>query len=219
MPAKGDRPAGPCLGGKTGATSPPGGWPENLVAAARAADVTDPRVLEAIRHTPGRRSCRLATPPGPIMTRPSPISRHQVTTRPSSSAAIIAAPALTGTEEGLRARCRAWLPGRAAGRPGGQHRHQAGPGRAGAPQLGRPRRRGMSPCTRRSRTAAAGADRDGGELAGNRAAVDQGPLSARSCGGAPASHGLQAGHRTLPEQPRSPRVGGRGRRDLPAAAW
>ena len=53
MPAKGDRPAGPCLGGKTGATSPPGGWPENLVAAARAADVTDPRVLDAIGTPPG----------------------------------------------------------------------------------------------------------------------------------------------------------------------
>ena len=73
--------------------------PENLVVAARAVGVTDLRVLDAIWRTPGRRSCRSATPPRPMMTRPSPISRHQVTIRPSPSAAIIAALGLTGTEE------------------------------------------------------------------------------------------------------------------------
>ena len=73
--------------------------PENLVVAARAVGVTDLRVLTAIWRSPGRRSCRSATPPGPMMTRPSPISRHQVSIRPSPSAAIIAALGLTGTEE------------------------------------------------------------------------------------------------------------------------
>ena len=152
MPAKGDRPAGPCLGGKTGATSPPGARPENLVAAARAAGVTDPRALEAIRYTPGRLSCRPALHQG-ARQRAHPPPRHQVITQPSLPTVMIAAPALTGTE-GLRARCRAWLPGRAAGRPGGQHRHLAGPGRAGAPQPGRARhRQRRGPGRRRNRGA------------------------------------------------------------------
>ena len=73
--------------------------PDNLVVAARAAGVTDPRVLEAIRRTP-----RAAFVPGAYVTRanddaPIPIPHHQVTTQPSLSARIIAALGLTGTEE------------------------------------------------------------------------------------------------------------------------
>ena len=75
--------------------------PEELVTAARAAGVTDPRVLDAIRHTP-----RAAFVPTAYVTRayddgPIPIPHHQVTTQPSLSAAMIAALGLTGVEEVL----------------------------------------------------------------------------------------------------------------------
>jgi protein-L-isoaspartate(D-aspartate) O-methyltransferase len=75
--------------------------PENLAAAARAAGVTDRRVLEAIRRMP-----RTAFVPVTYITRayddaPIPIPCHQVTTQPSLSAAMIAALGLTGTEEVL----------------------------------------------------------------------------------------------------------------------
>jgi protein-L-isoaspartate(D-aspartate) O-methyltransferase len=75
--------------------------PENLVAAARAAGVTDARVLEAIRRTP-----RTAFVPAVRVTwayddAPIAIPHHQVTTQPSLSAAMIAALSLTGTEEVL----------------------------------------------------------------------------------------------------------------------
>jgi protein-L-isoaspartate(D-aspartate) O-methyltransferase len=75
--------------------------PENLVAAAQAAGVTDRRVLEAIRRTP-----RTAFVPVTYITRayddaPIPIPCHQVTTQPSLSAAMIAALGLTGTEKVL----------------------------------------------------------------------------------------------------------------------
>jgi Protein-L-isoaspartate(D-aspartate) O-methyltransferase (PCMT) len=71
--------------------------PENLAAAARAVDVTDPRVLEAIRRMP-----RAAFVPAAYVTRayddaPIPIPHQQVTTQPSLSAAMIAALGLTGT--------------------------------------------------------------------------------------------------------------------------
>ena len=73
--------------------------PQDLAAVARAAGVTDPRVLEAIRRTP-----RAAFVPAGYVTRayddaPIPIPHHQVTTQPSLSARIIAALGLTGTEE------------------------------------------------------------------------------------------------------------------------
>ena len=73
--------------------------PDNLVVAARAVGVTDPRVLEAIRRTP-----RAAFVPAAYVTRanddaPIPIPHHQVTTQPSLPARIIAAVGLTGTEE------------------------------------------------------------------------------------------------------------------------
>ncbi len=73
--------------------------PDNLIVAARAAEVTDPRVLEAVRCTP-----RAAFVPDAYVTRayddaPIPIPHHQVTTQPSLSARIIAALGLTGAEE------------------------------------------------------------------------------------------------------------------------
>ena len=73
--------------------------PDNLVVAARAVGVTDPRVLEVIRCTP-----RAAFVPTAYVTRayddaPIPIPHRQVTTQPSLSAAIIAALGLTGAEE------------------------------------------------------------------------------------------------------------------------
>jgi protein-L-isoaspartate(D-aspartate) O-methyltransferase len=65
--------------------------PENLVVAARVADVTDARVLQATRRTP-----RAAFAPEAYAFRacddaPIPIPCHQVTTQPSLSAAMIAA--------------------------------------------------------------------------------------------------------------------------------
>lgn len=78
-----------------------GAGPKELVAAARAVGVTDPRVLGAIRSTP-----RAAFVPAAHVWRayddaPIPIPHHQVTTQPSLSAAMIAALGLTGVEEVL----------------------------------------------------------------------------------------------------------------------
>jgi len=94
--------------------------PQDLVVAARAAGVTDSRVLEAIRHTP-----RAAFVPAAYITRayddaPVPIPHQQVTTQPSLSAAMIAALGLTGTEEvfevgtgyGYQTALLAWLAAR-----------------------------------------------------------------------------------------------------------
>lgn len=74
---------------------------ENLVTAAQAMGVTDPRVLDAIRHTP-----RAEFVPAAYVTRayddgPIPIPHDQVTTQPSLSAAMIGALALTGTQQVL----------------------------------------------------------------------------------------------------------------------
>ena len=87
--------------------------PQDLVVAARAAGVTDSRVLEAIRHTP-----RAAFVPAAYITRayddaPIPIPHQQVTTQPSLSAAMIAALGLTGTEEVFEVGTGLWLPGQA----------------------------------------------------------------------------------------------------------
>jgi protein-L-isoaspartate(D-aspartate) O-methyltransferase len=73
--------------------------PEKLAVAARAAGVTDARVLEAIRRTP-----RAAFVPGAYASRayddaPVPIPQGQVTTQPSLSAVMIAALRLTGAEK------------------------------------------------------------------------------------------------------------------------
>jgi protein-L-isoaspartate(D-aspartate) O-methyltransferase len=75
--------------------------PEELVAAAWAVGITDPRVLDAIRRTP-----RAAFVPAAHVWRayddgPIPIPHHQVTTQPSLSAAMIAALGLTGAEKVL----------------------------------------------------------------------------------------------------------------------
>ena len=75
--------------------------PEQLVVAARAAGVTDHRMLEAIGRTP-----RAAFVPGAYASRayddaPVPIPHGQVTTQPSLSAAMIAALGLSGAEEVL----------------------------------------------------------------------------------------------------------------------
>ena len=70
--------------------------PENLAAAARGADVTDPRVLETVGH-----ALRAAFVPAAYVTRAyddAPIPHQQVTIQPSLSPAIIAARGLTGAE-------------------------------------------------------------------------------------------------------------------------
>ena len=75
--------------------------PEKLAAAARAAGVADPLVLDAIRHTP-----RAAFVPAACADRayddgPVPIPHHQVTTQPSLCATMIAALRLDGTQQVL----------------------------------------------------------------------------------------------------------------------
>jgi protein-L-isoaspartate(D-aspartate) O-methyltransferase len=75
--------------------------PEKLAAAARAAGVADPLVLDAMRHTP-----RAAFVPAAYADRayhdgPVPIPRHQVTTQPSLSATMIEALRLDGTQQVL----------------------------------------------------------------------------------------------------------------------
>jgi protein-L-isoaspartate(D-aspartate) O-methyltransferase len=75
--------------------------PEKLAAAARAAGLADPLVLDAMRHTP-----RAAFVPAAYADRayddgPVPIPHHQVTTQPSLCAAMIAALRLDGTQQVL----------------------------------------------------------------------------------------------------------------------
>jgi len=75
--------------------------PEKLVAAARAAGVADPLVLDAMRRT-----TRAAFVPAAYADRayddgPVPIPRHQVTTQPSLCATMIAALRLDGTQQVL----------------------------------------------------------------------------------------------------------------------
>jgi protein-L-isoaspartate(D-aspartate) O-methyltransferase len=75
--------------------------PEKLAAAARAAGVADPLVLDAMRRTP-----RAAFVPAAYADRayddcPVPLPRHQVTTQPSLCATMIAALRLDGTQQVL----------------------------------------------------------------------------------------------------------------------
>jgi protein-L-isoaspartate(D-aspartate) O-methyltransferase len=77
------------------------GTPEDLVRAARAFGVRDPRLLAAIRETPragfvpsGRAACAYADSP-------IPIAHGQVTTQPSLVAAVVEALDLTGGESVL----------------------------------------------------------------------------------------------------------------------
>ncbi len=75
--------------------------PEKLAAAARAAGITDPRVLDAIRCTPRAAFVPAAHAGRAYDDGPIPIPHHQVTTQPSLSAAMIAALRLAGTEQVL----------------------------------------------------------------------------------------------------------------------
>jgi protein-L-isoaspartate(D-aspartate) O-methyltransferase len=75
--------------------------PESLVAAARAGDVQDAHVLEALRSVPRA----LFVPPSQIDRAyddvPLPIAHAQVTTQPSLVARMVEALALTGSERVL----------------------------------------------------------------------------------------------------------------------
>ena len=78
-----------------------GAGPEKLAAAARAAGVADPLVLDAMRRTP-----RAAFVPAACADRayddgPVPIPHHQVTTQPSLCAMMIAVLRLDGTQQVL----------------------------------------------------------------------------------------------------------------------
>src|SRR6516225_7937523 len=80
-------------GGETG--------PEKLAAAAEAAGVADPRVLDAMRRTPRAKFVPAAHANRAYDDVPVPIPHDQVTTQPSLSAAMIAALRLAGTERVL----------------------------------------------------------------------------------------------------------------------
>jgi len=74
---------------------------EKLAAAARAAGVADPLVLDAMRHTPRAAFVPAAYAGRAYQDRPVPIPRHQVTTQPSLCATMIAALRLDGTQQVL----------------------------------------------------------------------------------------------------------------------
>ena len=80
-------------GGETG--------PEKLAAAAEAAGVADPRVLDAMRRTPRAEFVPAAYANRAYDDVPVPVPHDQVTTQPSLSAAMIAALRLAGTERVL----------------------------------------------------------------------------------------------------------------------
>jgi len=75
--------------------------PEKLAAAARAADVADPFVLDAMRHTPRAAFVPAAYADWAYDDGPVPIPRHQVTTQPSLCATMLAALRLDGTQRVL----------------------------------------------------------------------------------------------------------------------
>lgn len=75
--------------------------PEDLVVAARAAGVTEQRVLAAILRTPREAFVPAAHAGRACADEPIPIPHHQVTTQPSLSAAMVAALGLTGEEQVL----------------------------------------------------------------------------------------------------------------------
>jgi protein-L-isoaspartate(D-aspartate) O-methyltransferase len=80
----------------TGQRHVPG--PEDLVVAARAADVRDRRVLAAIRSTPRDAFVPARYAAKAYADQPIPITHGQVTSQPSLIAAMVAALDLTGTE-------------------------------------------------------------------------------------------------------------------------
>ena len=75
--------------------------PEKLAAAARAAGVADPLVLDAMRHTSRALFVPAAYAGRAYDDGPVPIPHHQVTTQPSLSGAMIAALHLDGTQRVL----------------------------------------------------------------------------------------------------------------------
>jgi protein-L-isoaspartate(D-aspartate) O-methyltransferase len=74
------------------------GRPEDLVTAARAVGVRDPRVLAAIRDIPRARFVPAAVADRAYDDRPLPIAHDQVTTQPSLAAAMVEALGLGGSE-------------------------------------------------------------------------------------------------------------------------
>ena len=105
--------------------------PSDLVAAARAAGISDEQVLEAISATP-----RAGFVHGDYVTaayrdEPIPIGHRQVTTQPSLSARMIEGLQLASGDHVLEIGTGPGLPDRSAGPPGrhcDQHRALAGPG-------------------------------------------------------------------------------------------
>lgn len=83
----------------TGSRGPAG--PGNLVLAAQAAGVRDPRVLEVIRATPRDEFVPADYARIAYTDQPIPLSHGQVTSQPSLSAAMVAALGLTGRERVL----------------------------------------------------------------------------------------------------------------------
>ena len=75
--------------------------PEKLAAAARAAGVADPLVLDAMRHTPRAAFVPAAYADLAYDDAPVPIPRQQVTTQPSLCATMIAALRLDGAQQVL----------------------------------------------------------------------------------------------------------------------
>ncbi|MEU2428303.1 protein-L-isoaspartate(D-aspartate) O-methyltransferase [Streptomyces sp. NPDC007861] len=75
--------------------------PEDLVTAARAAGVTDERLLGAMRSTPRAAFVPAAHRRSAYLDVPVPIAHGQVTTQPSLVAAMVAALRLTGGERVL----------------------------------------------------------------------------------------------------------------------
>jgi protein-L-isoaspartate(D-aspartate) O-methyltransferase len=74
------------------------GKPEDLVAAAHAAGVRDPRLLAAIRGVPRAGFVPAAVADRAYDDRPLPIAHGQVTTQPSLVAAMVEALGLGGSE-------------------------------------------------------------------------------------------------------------------------
>ncbi|MEV5549631.1 protein-L-isoaspartate(D-aspartate) O-methyltransferase [Streptomyces sp. NPDC052309] len=75
--------------------------PEDLVRAARAAGVTDERLLEALRVTPRTEFVPAEHVASAYRDRPVPLPHDQVTTQPSLVAMMVCALGLTGGERVL----------------------------------------------------------------------------------------------------------------------
>ncbi|MFF8844553.1 protein-L-isoaspartate(D-aspartate) O-methyltransferase [Streptomyces sp. NPDC015127] len=75
--------------------------PENLVEAARAAVVTDERLLRALRETPRAAFVPASHRASAYLDVPIPIGHGQVTTQPSLVVMMVAALGLTGDERVL----------------------------------------------------------------------------------------------------------------------